>query len=468
MLNVTYVYGSCSPDASRTKSSFLIPGHTRIMTQVLNNQTKIKVTYEDIYLKLLLLYRETPKNDLLVDKNNSYQKALTQNLIRLIKDEYVLVTAHSSIDLIFIIECLNLGKKVVVGGPLTKIYNIKKLKDGIESNGGTNIENLLVFRPYINKDVNLYNIIKKWKDIDLDIKYDISKIFYSDEDICLDTVKYCRENTDIKYHGVSQQLGNTCSWNKCTFCSYGLNNYPIKFVNKDNVNDIAMYNISLLKKAKLNRIYIGDPEFFFSKVNRTYLDILKKHNVKVGIFASIKNINDDTFFNYIFDEYKDIFFKVSIGLECMNDNMLKLINKDQNVESIFKAANRIIKANKKIKNPVAVSWLSMFNIVTKNKDDIIENYENFFKLKKSFNDNKLPHIFDFSELIITMFNYKKYSDTPYIKLTGKITDYFVTHDRIDENGNTLPSDIDIIGYDNFKKLRSKQPLRFTGKYIYDK
>ena len=292
-------------------------------------------------------------------------------------------------------------------------------------------------------------------------------MFYSDEDVCLDTIKYCNENTDIRFHGLSQQFSNTCSWNKCTFCSYGFNNYPIKFVNENNVHDIASYNISLLKKAKMNRVYIGDPEFFFSKVNRIYLDILKRHNIQVGIFASIKNMNDDTYFNYVFDEYKDIFFKVSIGLECMNDSMLKLINKNQTVETIFKAANRISEANKKIKNPVNVSWLSMFNIVAKNKEDIISNYENFFKLKKSFHDNNSPCIFDFSEVIITAFNYEKYADNPYIRLTGKETDYFITHDRIDEDGNILPSDIDIIGYDKFKELRSEQPLRFTGKYMYE-
>ena len=456
MIDVTYVHGLYVPDLRFS----IMPSVTRVMTDILNNQKDLNVKYSRLNLLSTLSCSEYLNNTNTYNHEPFY-KYFFKDISGEIETDYVLISLCSNIGVSLAIECLNLNKKVVLGGSLTKIYSLKELREIIQFNGGTNLHNLIIVRPFINRDVNLYNIIKEWKDIDLDIVFDVTNIFDTKDDCYLDEVKQIKKYNkkqpsdrtyNLEHNGLAHQFNTFCSWRKCTFCTYHLNGLKMKFLNENNAYNVAMKTINLMDRYDTDMLWIFDPEFYFTRDTKIFLEVMRSYNKQMSIFTSIKMLQNDTYFNQLFIEHSDVISSIMLGIECLDDTMLQLLHKDSSVKDIFTIITKIIKYNSFIDRPIRIINYLMSNLIAKNKQNIIDSYNNLFKLKELFDNSNTPYVYDCNRINVTPKVSEQYSNNPYIRLTSSPLQLVNTFERIDENNNVLPHDAEIIGEDTFNSI----------------
>jgi len=429
MLDVTYIYTSYTNITDLKKDRLdAWPSTPRVMTNILNNQKDLRVTYSTIPLLISLAYIEYCKNEL----NPNWTKfhyEFCKEIVKTIKTEYVLLTLGNPWEIIFLGILIDAGKKVVVGGPYVKSYDLEILREMFKVNGCKNLDNVIIVRPFINKDVNIYNIIQLWKDIDMDIVYDCSDIYLTESDFYL-SFKPTFKNHKILFKRFSIISQTTCGWGKCSFCKYSVKTHSKKFINSKNFEEVMRNTFNLMKQVGATKLNIMDPEFYFTKTNCKILNEFRKKGYKVIFFVSVRQLLNDDFFDNIFIKYSDVIQSILIGFECIEDFSLKLLNKGVNENDTFKIIQKICN----YKSDVGILALFMSNLATNNKDAVTKNYKNIKKFKDMCNQNDIKYNFSFSE-----FNANPLSEyttnNPYLRLKYHPLYVLNDYDRVDENGN---------------------------------
>ena len=449
MLNVTYIYTAASVNPKEETKITVYPYVTRVMTNILNNQKELNVTYSDIPVVLALLGKTYP----IIDQYNfdlKYRDHIFDNLIKEIKDDIILLTVIGKADLHFLKQLLISNKKVVIGGPLTKIYDSQKLREVFKVNGFKNLHNLLIVCPHIDRNINLFKIIEEWKDIDETTSSKLCEIFNSDEDFYFQFKDLLWSNKlNCNFVGIMTQ--DSCSWRKCKFCHIGKNN--IRFTCDENKELYVESLIKYMKKYSVNSVAITDPEFHFGKLQRDILDLLQQsnYNIRVFILSNIKSLNNETYFNYIFDRYKDLIKGLSIGVESLDDFALKLLGKPFKVEHYFNVLERIIKFNCNNRSKIDIRQFLMMNICNKNKEHIRNDYQNQLYVQKLLKKYDMPGLFSYNVYSPT-FDSEYTINNPYIRLHKHPYMIDNTYTRIDEDGNELPDDSQIVEPSVFNQL----------------
>jgi len=436
MLDITYVYTAFSRYLPN-KSSRSYPLTTRVMTKILNNQKKLNVIYSDIPLLAILTYLKYKSTYEIFYKN------FRKDAIKTINTKHVLLTLGTSYDLLFGVDLLNSGFKVIVGGSLTKIYNIKELRKIFKTNGCNNLDNLIIVRPYINKDVDLYEIIINNKDIGMEYKYDISDIYNSDEDFYLNYIPYLKKyNYDFTI--VSSFFNSICTWSNCNFCTYKQKDCQVNFMNMNNVYKIAESTKKIMNKYDTNCNCILDPDFQFNEISETYLKLMSDDGYKVGIMTSIRSLKDNTYFDRIFNNEKD-FFAIYIGIETLDNFALGLLNKGSDVNDSIKIFDKIIK--RKNKN-ILVHCLLMLNLASKNKEHIIEGYNKLAEIRLKFLRAGIQ--LEILPIDLELYPEIEYSNNKFFKLLTPPDKIPCLYERYDINGKKILFDKQIVDKKIFK------------------
>jgi radical SAM superfamily enzyme YgiQ (UPF0313 family) len=442
-MDVTYI-STTFPTINNNRHTPLIT--TRIMTKILNNQKKLNVIYSELPKDVAIDYYKYSIKKRIYDYTD-FHKEYIKNNIHKIETEYVLLTIGNQWEIVFLIELLKRGKKVVVGGPFVKQYDLKILREMVSINGGTNhLNNLLIVRPYINEKVDLYDIIKKWEDIDINIDYDVSDLYInSDKDYYLDFLPEIESN-GIYINQISLFLSTFCAWAKCNFCKYHDTKHKKKFFNENNIRHVVKTTNNILNSYHTKIIMISDPEFYFNKDNIKILKLLKKFDVKIYIFTSIRLLNDDNYFNNL-KKYHEVIDLVIPGIESLDDFSLNLLGKGHNFNDVLKVATKIMNFNSTVSSPINIMGLFMENLATKNKQHVIENYNRqnvLLELLQSSPDTiYIPSITSFKFTPLTRY----VINNPFLKPKGHHLNVLNDYIRFDENGNEMPKDKDIV--DNF-------------------
>lgn len=449
MLDVTYIFTTFSNITNpRLDKLDSYPSTTRVMTNILNNQKELNVIYSKIPLLILLSYIEYCKTESNPDFT-TFHYHFCNEIIKSIETDIVLLTLGNPWEILFAGYLLNAGKKVVAGGSYTKTYTLKELRQILYNNGARNLDNIIIIRPYINKNFNIYNAIKNWSDIDY-INYDCTTIYDTDDDF------YLEYYHTFKLHGVSfnrvaHMLTTTCNWNKCEFCKFGTD-CSHDFIKKETMLDTINNSNSILSKYKCNVLNIMDPEFYFTKKNQMFLDMFRENsNHKISFFTSIRLLKDDRYFDMIFNKYKDVINSVVIGIETLDESALKLINKGVTVRDTFEVVDKIIKANNQSDIPIGIGNLFMSNLASFSKLHIIDGYNKAFELKEIFDSSTTPTTYSFSEFKVNPLVKYVYNN-PFIKLKGEPLKVLNKYDRFDRDGNLLPLDKEIIDPEIWNKI----------------
>lgn len=194
-----------------------------------------------------------------------------------------------------------------------------------------------------------------------------------------------------KVHKVSFRLGNTCpnrdgkiSTGGCIFCN-GEELIPFSYKSGMSPSEQIKRGIEVISKkygAKRFIAYLqdntgtyGDEDYIIDSIK----EVIKVDNV-VGVSIGTRaDCISERFYKFFEEIAKRIFLMVEIGVQSINENTLKIINRGHNVEILTEAFNRL---NKSRIHTVAHIILGLIN----------DTEEDIRKLSIWIGDNKIAGV----------------------------------------------------------------------------
>ena len=294
-----------------------------------------------------------------------------------------------------------------------------------------------------------------WNDISLESdNRKVYNIFQGNNDFYLDYIPILNKE-GISRNSASAILTDSCYWGKCKFCTKKHTN--VKFVDYDFIEEYVDNIITYMKKIKVNILNILDPEFCFTDLNQEVLNRLRDsgYPIKIIMLTSIRMLKNDKHFNMIFNKYKDMIVGLIVGTEYLNDFGLKLLNKGSTVDDYFYVMRKVVNYNKG-PDPIIIRQFLMINICDRSIDDIKINYDNLITAKHLFES----HDQNFATIISTYMPLigTDYHNSKYIKLLKHPLHIDNQYIRLDEDGNTIPSDNKIIDSDIYDTILGTQSI----------
>ena len=143
--------------------------------------------------------------------------------------------------------------------------------------------------------------------------------------------------------------------------------------------------------------------------------------------------------NLVFKKYSDIINGVSIGYEYLNDDSLKILKKAFRVKDALELSEKI----SKLDNIVTIEHLLMKDITVKNEECVIEHFKNLNKIKSFYKNAKPKDVYYTNRF--QLFPLIPYAiNNPLLKVFNNPLSLANNFIRIDENGNELDSDENIM------------------------
>ena len=189
----------------------------------------------------------------------------------------------------------------------------------------------------------------------------------------------------------------------------------------------------LVNKYNRKFIHLADSDFLLNRVYlKEFLEKLEKANINCcfSINATPNTLSDERNFELIERFVKDGLVEILIGVEHFSPKVLKILNKNYNMEKLFKAL-------KVMKNEIKLPVMSLYTLVGLPGEDyeaINENIEVFEKINKE----KL-YDFSFPKFFIP------YPDTEIYLHPEKFNVKILTKDWSEYHRWSLPRPIEIIG-----------------------
>jgi hypothetical protein len=395
----------------------------------------------------------------------SVKTGFFEKILPSIKTEIVLVTCWNIYSVPFIKFLLSNGKRVVMGGSFCNSYET----DFIRSLVGEN-ENLIIVKGFVDIETDIYKIITDWKDVDIKLN-NFSSMWVATEDHMkkyINLIHKCR-NIQSAYYSIT--FNNNCWYNKCKFCKLRDKTLP-DFI-QDADEDLLYENILRnLQEYKTKNLLINDNYFIFNKKNKKIFSKLRKDGISIYILSGIKSFNSKEYLKN-FNEYVD---EVGIGLESTTDFSLDYIIKGYGWEDIKESISNM---SKYLDRDKKIRYLYIIDLVSRDKKDILERYQNMVTMKETLNGHGFNKI-EFSPTPLQIFpevgmikndKYINIKDNYSNSSSGMwhIYNYFKNNfdveinvplnlmmpfERFDINGNLLYSDFEYIDVDIMNKLKS--------------
>lgn len=303
--------------------------------------------------------------------------------------------------------------KSILGGPHTLYYKTGKVEENIDVihiGHGIDVSANIIEKMLKGENINS-------KIVKTDYYYDCPKDFE------LIPKKYINDTMLYSY------LSFGCP-NNCNYC---MEHKLVKKVCFNNI-DTKLKEIKLLVN-KYNRkfIHLADSDFLLNRVYlKEFLEKLEKANINCcfSINATPNTLSDERNFELIERFVKDGLVEILIGVEHFSPKVLKILNKNYNMEKLFKAL-------KVMKNEIKLPVMSLYTLVGLPGEDyeaINENIEVFEKINKE----KL-YDFSFPKFFIP------YPDTEIYLHPEKFNVKILTKDWSEYHRWSLPRPIEIIG-----------------------
>lgn len=300
---------------------------------------------------------------------------LDQMIISSVDTDVVFYSAPFIQDLRIIKILLEAKKRVLLGGTCVIIYGIKEIRKTLVKIGLDEklLDNLCIVNGYVDLTTNLYDIYKRWEDVDI-------------KENNFNTLWDCKEDYSLNNFNIYRKLFNThlglvldtsCWWGKCKYCTFPcvpVIDFTLGLPTQDVINKII--NIANLYKS--NNIYFFDSYMRATKRNKEIMFQLKENGFKLSIYSGVHLINK----NYI-----DFLNKAEIdpfmGVETHIDSSLKEIDKgykSSDIDNTFKEF--LMYLDKKIR-PV-ICLMADLPILSETKEKAITEIKNnydYFKQK---------------------------------------------------------------------------------------
>lgn len=469
-MKLTYMLSPTTPYITHSQAS-------NILSENLKRDERIDITFNLSILSLnMRILKE--KNILIENMEDNpfetvYKKPqMSQNFLRIlggmcsntkeflshvdstIKTDIVLITCWTIHSIPLIAYLLNSGRKVVMGGSFCNAYPTDFIRSLVPE---SNIENLVIVRGYVGVETDLYKIITDWKDVEIP-KTDYVDMWTANGDHMkgyLNLLSKCR-GLDNTFYSVT--FNNNCWYNKCKFCKLRDEKQP-DFIRNIDVDSLYENLIINLKSYKSKNILINDNYFIFNDKNKTILQRLRRDGYKIQVLSGIISFNSKSYLEDI-NEYVD---GVSCGLESTVDFSLDYITKGYRWDDIKRSMENMNKYLDRDKN---IRYLAIFDLVSKDQRDIVQNYTNMLSMRNTLYDYGFEKV-GFSATPLQLFpSVGLIEDTDHLKIRNSNNvsgmwyaynylskfdleanmsfDHMMPFERYDINGNLLLSDFEYV------------------------
>lgn len=365
----------------------------------------------------------------ILTSNLEYNKKINPTYSFKPETEIVLHSCHSISDLAEVHEYLKKGHKVVMGGPFCFIFDNKQIREKLIEMGEVNTDNLIVVKGYISKKTNLYEIIREWRDCEVD--EDITSIWECEDDCLLEY----SEKFNLKDLCAIYVMDSKCSHGKCRYCSYRKLN---KMKHHIDVDVVANHINTMVEKYKSDKVFLADNTFMFTEKNLELLEKIK-HN-KIMVFSTVKQLCNISNIEYM-NKYIN---RITVGLESFVDFSLNHVNKGYGSKDVLMAIKNIVKYMKR-------DMILYLNIITDLPVSSIDEIHFQYRMLQKVNDLLLSEGFEVEWHIYKLFigfNLEMV-DNKYIKIIRKVGKDICWR-KFDKNGNMLPEDCEIFDVSSIK------------------
>ena len=387
-MKVTYMLSPTTPYVTHTQASNILSENLKrdqridpsfnmsilsLTMKILNEKNKVVERIEDGPLKYLCSKPQFTTNFLrILGGLYSNSNEFFRSVISTIKTDLVLITCWTIHSIPLIVFLLNNGKRVVMGGSLCNSYPIDVIRSLLKEAGTTSLKNIIIVKGYVGVQTDLYKIITDWKDIEIP-EHDYTDMWCGSGDYIkkyLNLLTKCRD-TDNTYY--SATFNNNCWYNKCKFCKLREKNQP-NFIREIDIDALYENIVENLITYRAKILLVNDNYFTFSEKNKAILKRLRKSGYKIKVLSGIISFMSESYLNDI-NHYVD---EVGVGLESTSDFSLDYIIKGYKWSDIKLSVENM---KKYLDRDKVIRYLVIVDLVTKNQNDIVQNYKNMAVMK---------------------------------------------------------------------------------------
>lgn len=488
-------------------SSPVLPGReftmaNRILTENVLRNDKLDVKFNYSVIGCYNKYEKQAYESLPLVREKDYalslSYALWKDMVRLglssayypkkfvetIQTDVVLMSCVSGFyDYPFIVELLNSGFKVVLGGSNFRLWmdvdGVKRLllELGLKQKY---INNFIIVSGMVDLTTDLYEIIKDWKHLEIR-ENDLSTVWKCERDYFQSVLNSASSLLDLNLNSMDSHesfintiflTNNRCWWRKCSFCGFK----KTKLMDFDSgvaPERIAENIIATTRRFKTNTLYFSNDYFVFTKKHKRVLEILlKEKDYRIRIWTGILMLNNQ---EYIDNVNKYNIKHLRIGLESGTDFSLSYLNKGYGTSVVDDTVEKL----KGLKKDIEITLNTITDAAQTSKEEVRNNYENILRWKTDLrNSGYRVQVIANSLGIVREINDKECVDNRYIIpcsiekarsgrielynslksifgediIQPQIYDHFIPFNRYDKEGKILSRDFDIIPIDLIKKL----------------
>jgi hypothetical protein len=283
--------------------------------------------------------------------------------------EIVLLTCLNFCDLLILKHLLDMGRKVVLGGPLINIKLspsfIRKFMRRMGVSASKLANNLIIVSGNIDLTTDLYQIIQNWKD---------AVITQND----YGTVYDCRRDflkglyTDAAETPVHLGFNNHCWYGKCKFCTY--RELPkMDFLERQEVNRVSDAIHHLMDAFGSDCMRFID-SYFMSGSAQVQEILAQIRDYHITVYTGVTLLKKRDYIEFL-NRYVNCLL---IGLESTSDFSLHQVDKGYGMRDIDMAVDNIIRY---MSRDIFLEISLILDLPAKDAEDVRANYRTIARLK---------------------------------------------------------------------------------------
>ena len=397
-------------------------------------------------------------------------------------DDIIVMSCQSNYyDYPFIVELLNRGKRLVLGGANFRIWRTPEFITNMLLEMGVKekyINNFIIVEGMVDLTTDLYEIIKKWKhhvitENDYSTIWDCERDYFQNimHSICsVLGLDMKTKNVSSNFVNITFMTNNHCWWGKCKFCGF-IKQPKMDFDTGVEAEKIAQNIINTTKRFDSDRVYFSNDYWVFNEKHKRILEILNgKYNI--NCFTGVNMCRREDYLENI-NRYNLKYLKV--GIEAGTDFALDKLGKGYGTAAVDEMISKMVKI---LDKDVEVTLHSILDAPQQSQADVVNNYENYIRWRDTLRDNGIKsNVVVSSYAIVKEINDKECIDGNYIRRcnqddaqSGRIRglndlrtifgdiipfdsySHYIPFNRYDKDGNIMPSDLDILSIDMMKDI----------------
>ena len=463
---------------------------TRVLTENLLNNDKIDVNFSKAIMQINFKLAQDLKHtrDITSIKSlegysqrilrNVFAMKYTDDIIDSIEGDYLLYSICSTrFEYAMLADTLNKGVPVVVGGTEVTMNSFEHVRNMIRKFGckEKNLKNLMLVNGHITPYTNLVPLIEKWQDVKIP-NQNLEEIFDARKDYTkfptMNTIRSILDKIDEEVFRsyvwedcVSIVLDSHCPWQKCRFCTYCVVD-DMNFVRNITVDEVVDSVMKTCDNLNCYNVFLADDYIDFTGKKEEILAKLHAKGIKFFAQSGVLLLKSEKYAEKIC-KYVHTF---SVGLEYATDFGLWQLKKGYKWEEAEKAFTNI----RKYYNNNRITCNLIIDTPVPNVEEAQLNYSRLLELKRKMENQGIKFVFTVSilhmwdEAIRDDFIRLGYTRLPQERISGRYHVFNeirkrtelpfwidldgVPYERIDENGNVLPPDVEIVDEEIFKEI----------------